>query len=264
MGLEVKKIKVYVVGPYTSYASWLNHTLVETMEEADLVLFTGGEDVDPALYKQAKGKFTSIDRNRDIDEVAEARLAMLLNKPIWGTCRGIQLGCVLSGGSLVQHMNHPHMHNLTMYDGTTIQTNSLHHQLQHHVGLHPTEYFVAAWAESLSNIYLNGTNNPVTLPSVTRGAKAYFKEPELVYYRKTNWLGIQGHPEMMNYSCRMNEILRAMVNLQIDGRLDLVLSLNIPVSRYVDAKLDIHDDELQAYESILNLRQSIDSDLLTN
>jgi len=155
-------------------------------------------------------------------------------------------------------MNHPHMHNLTMYDGTTIQTNSLHHQLQHPGALHPSDYFVAAWAESLSNIYLNGNNLPVILPSVTRGAKAYFKEPELVYYRKTNWLGIQGHPEMMNYTCRMNQILRAMVGLQIEGRLDLVLSLSIPTSRYVDAKLEIHEDELQAYEQILNLRKTIE------
>ena len=255
---ENKKIKVYVVGTYTSYASWLNCVLVKSMEEADLVLFTGGEDVDPALYKQPQGKFTHISRDRDMEEYAEAQQAMKLNKPIWGTCRGIQLGCVLSGGMLVQHMNHPHMHNLTMYDGTTIQTNSLHHQLQHPGALHPSDYFVAAWAESLSNIYLNGNNLPVILPSVTRGAKAYFKEPELVYYRKTNWLGIQGHPEMMNYTCRMNQILRAMVGLQIEGRLDLVLSLSIPTSRYVDAKLEIHEDELQAYEQILNLRKTIE------
>ena len=49
----MEEIKIYVVGNSTHYASWIdNHKLVDNIEDADIVLFTGGEDVDPKYYNE--------------------------------------------------------------------------------------------------------------------------------------------------------------------------------------------------------------------
>lgn len=260
-----KKVKVYVVGTSTNYASFLNHTLTNNMEEADLVLFTGGEDVSPALYKQKAGKFTEYNSVRDAIECQEADRAMELKKPIFGTCRGAQLGCVLSGGLLVQHMNHPYTHNLRLYDGTTVQSNSLHHQMQKPYNLHPTEYVVIAHSKGLSNIYLDGNDEDTNMPSSAfKGEESYSIEPELVYYRDTNWLGIQGHPEMMHYNAALPKLLRRMVDLQLDDRLDIVLSLSLPTERYLDRQLVLGMDEIQMYEEIIKKRKQAKADLVLN
>lgn len=259
---QLSKIKVYVVGRSVSYASWLNHELVRSMEDADLVLFTGGEDVDPRYYMQKQGKFTYPNVERDMLEIEEAEKAIMLRKPIFGTCRGAQLGCVMAGGLLVQHMNHPYHHNLTLYDGTVIETNSLHHQMQHPHNLHPSKYFIAGYSEGLSNIYLNGENKPMLVPSMIKTgnpSKSFIKEAELIYYRENKWLGIQGHPEMMPYNSSLCRILRAQVDLLIAGDLDLVLSLSIPIKRYVQEELVIGNDEREVYRQILTVREAAET-----
>lgn len=259
---QLNKLNLYVVGRSIGYASWLHHELVKDMEEADLVLFTGGEDVDPRFYMQDKGKFTYPNTDRDLIEVEEAEKAIMLKKPIFGTCRGAQLGCVMAGGVLVQHMNHPYQHNITLYDGTVVETNSLHHQLQHPHNLHPSKFVVAGYSEGLSNIYLNGKDKPMLVPSMTKtGAvpRSFIKEAELVYYRENNWLGIQGHPEMMPFNSRLCRVLRAQVELMINGELDLVLSLSIPTKRYVDEELVILDDEREVYKQLLSVREAAET-----
>lgn len=258
MRVDNKKIKLFVVGPSVSYASWLNHEKVSTMEEADLVLFTGGEDINPKLYEQPCGQFTHYNVHRDLMEVESARKAIKLGKNIWGTCRGIQLGCAMSGGLLVQHMNHPWQHNLTLYDGTVIQVNSLHHQMQHPYNLHPSEYVVVGYAKGLSNVYLNGHNNEMLLPTINKGSDLTTKEAEIVYYRKTKWFGAQSHPEMLSYYHQSNNILRAMIDLMMEDTLDIVLTLSIPTSRFVGVDLVLTDDEAQEYEEILIKRKQVE------
>ena len=43
--------KIYVVGYGRSYANWMQGEIVPDMKDADLVLFTGGEDISSELYK---------------------------------------------------------------------------------------------------------------------------------------------------------------------------------------------------------------------
>ena len=43
--------KVYVVGEAINYVNFMTGVkLVNAIEDANIVLFTGGEDVDPSLY----------------------------------------------------------------------------------------------------------------------------------------------------------------------------------------------------------------------
>ena len=116
-------------------------------------LFTGGHDVDPALYGAKKSKRCgTINAERDALERALFQLALETDKPILGICRGIQLINAVLGGTLYQdleterpspvdhHMAPPYnrpVHQVTLQPGGllsgilrehTIDVNSYHHQ----------------------------------------------------------------------------------------------------------------------------------------
>ena len=77
--------------------------LEEIAQRFDGFLFTGGPDVEPALYGQQKEDYCGgIDEERDAMEMKIFRLAFELDKPILGICRGIQLMNVALGGTLYQ------------------------------------------------------------------------------------------------------------------------------------------------------------------
>jgi len=69
----------------------------------DGLLFTGGGDVDPALYGEEKQPFCGeISPLRDAMEFGLLRRALAMDTPVLAVCRGLQvLNCVL-GGTLYQ------------------------------------------------------------------------------------------------------------------------------------------------------------------
>lgn len=85
-------MKVFVVGGATNYANFLEEaSLVDRVEDADVVLFTGGEDVDPSLYECEKDRYTHSNKKRDL---AEKKIFELV-KPTQlclGICRGLSCG----------------------------------------------------------------------------------------------------------------------------------------------------------------------------
>ena len=75
------------------------------MERLDGVLFTGGQDVDPALYGAARHERTDPpDVTRDRFELALARAVIDARLPFLGICRGLHVLNVATGGTLVQHL----------------------------------------------------------------------------------------------------------------------------------------------------------------
>lgn len=86
----MKKIKkVFVVGNATHYASWIeNHELVDDISNADIVMFTGGEDVDPSLYGHPKDDSTYSNLARDKEEEAYFK-QIKPNQLAVGICRGL-------------------------------------------------------------------------------------------------------------------------------------------------------------------------------
>ena len=128
----------------------------------DGILFTGGEDVDPSFYGEAKQHENVHDyRPRDEFELALLDRALTLRTPILGICRGVQMINVGFGGSLYQDMKadaEPQLehrqtelgksrqeatHSVLVTDensslGTIVQgacrVNSLHHQAIKRVG----------------------------------------------------------------------------------------------------------------------------------
>lgn len=82
--------KVYVVGNSVYYAEWINnYILVDNLEDADIVLFTGGEDVDPDLYDKECHHTTFCNPARDRYE-AEIFDKVKPNQVCLGICRGLR------------------------------------------------------------------------------------------------------------------------------------------------------------------------------
>jgi GMP synthase-like glutamine amidotransferase len=197
---KINDLKIYV--PYGSrgYANWISYNFVNSVEEADLVLITGGEDINPRLYGDRPHSTTWYNVNRDEIELTAVREAIKQEKFLWGTCRGIQLLCAIAGGRLVQDMNHSYSHKIITNEGVEMWTNSLHHQMQYPFELVEGEdYNILAYARSLStwkgNPYYGGPDDKqIFLPSDKDG---FIIEPEVVHYPKIKALGHQAHPEMM-------------------------------------------------------------------
>ena len=75
----------------------------EQLAGADGLLLTGGGDVDPVYYHEAKHEtFSAAEPGRDEAELSLAREAMARQLPLLAICRGAQVLNVAAGGTLVQ------------------------------------------------------------------------------------------------------------------------------------------------------------------
>jgi anthranilate/para-aminobenzoate synthase component II len=169
------------------------------------VIIWGGADISPTIYNQPPNKYCGAGEKlsrRDQMEVEIAYKAMELGLPIIGICRGAQLMCALSGGSLVQHVERHAggWHKIVTSDEEELMCPSLHHQMMYPwsrkddgVG----EFEMLAWCpEPRSNVYYvepsekeNEEPVQVTIPGK--------QEPEVIWIPKTKSLCIQSHPEFI-------------------------------------------------------------------
>jgi len=76
----------------------------DILERIDGIVFTGGSDVDPALYGERPHPTTSVKPERDAAELLLMRAAIAADLPTFGICRGMQLMVVAYGGRLHQHL----------------------------------------------------------------------------------------------------------------------------------------------------------------
>lgn len=117
------------------------------------LLLTGGVDIDPAVYGEARSeRVIEVNRARDDFELALLRDSLARDVPLLAICRGHQLLNVARGGTLLQHIEErePHRsrrgadgaiesgwHGVEVRPGTplasalgalSVRTNSRHHQ----------------------------------------------------------------------------------------------------------------------------------------
>ena len=205
--MEEKIKKVYVVGGATDYASWIkNHKLVDNLEDADIVLFTGGEDVDPSLYKCEKHYTTRSNIKRDHEEL-EIFKKIKHNQLALGICRGSQFLCVANGGILIQDCSgHCLAGTHTITDGDRlVEITSTHHQMQYPYLLDYDDYDVLFWSYDRLSYYYDGHNIK----------KEPIREPEVVHYHvngNPKCLAIQGHPEIMRKESQVINILNDLID----------------------------------------------------
>lgn len=163
--------------------------------DIDLIVFTGGEDVDPSFYNEPRGRYTGSNKRRD--EFCFTIFNKFLSVPKLGICRGSQFLTVAAGGLLIQHVNNHAgvSHKMSFFKNPLsreileIDVTSTHHQMLFPYNLPQEVYKLVGWSTyHRSNTYLNGNDEEIELPTD-------FLEPEIVYYKATNSLAIQGHPE---------------------------------------------------------------------
>jgi gamma-glutamyl-gamma-aminobutyrate hydrolase PuuD len=81
--------KLYVVGGDINYANWIpNIKIVHSVEDCDVIMFTGGEDVNPKVYGHKVNGRTFYNEQRDRVEILEFFKAQELGKKCIGICRG--------------------------------------------------------------------------------------------------------------------------------------------------------------------------------
>jgi gamma-glutamyl-gamma-aminobutyrate hydrolase PuuD len=195
--------KIYVVGGDYSYANWMQPTsIVKSIKDADLVVFTGGEDVTPAIYGEPAHPKSYYNVQRDFAERIEFESAHGMGKKIVGICRGAQFLCVMAGGKLVQDQEvQPRYHDMQTIDGKTIKVTSTHHQAQWPYNLTLGDYEILGFTDHLSGWHEDGQEKEIVLGNA--GIMQYGEnrsgdnllEVEVCYYPKIQALGIQPHPE---------------------------------------------------------------------
>lgn len=154
----------------------------------DIICFTGGTDIDPGIYSEPRNPLTQRgDYRRDAFEEQMFYDAVNAGKKIVGICRGAQLICALSGGSIYQHVTAHHgNHQATTYDGRKMIVTSSHHQMMNPQPL-KDDYLVLLSVSNRSGVYQDGEGS-VDEPPV---------DYEAVYFPKSKAVAHQPHPEWM-------------------------------------------------------------------
>lgn len=194
-----KHPRVYVVGGGYDYIRLMYNLSCDGakgIDDADVVLFTGGEDVDPRLYGEIPMARTVFNTERDKKEKAIFEICVERGIPMVGICRGGQFLNVMNGGKMWQHVtNHAGRNHLARieippFNGNqrrTITVTSTHHQM-----MIPTDEAI---------ILLTA------LEAYEKNRHGYSKigpldetdlDIEAVFYDATNCLCFQPHPEYGN------------------------------------------------------------------
>lgn len=108
------KLSVFIVASSPEYVAMFKNegwNIAPSIEEADLVQFTGGSDVFPRLYGEPPHRTTSYNEGRDEKEKQIYELAQELGIPCAGICRGGQFLNVMNHGRMFQDVdNHTRQH----------------------------------------------------------------------------------------------------------------------------------------------------------
>lgn len=193
---EISDIRVLVVGGGFQYIQMFYEAGMRgatSVDDADIICFTGGEDVDPALYGEKPLNCTQFSPRRDVHESAVFAQAVAKNKPIVGICRGAQFLNVMNKGKLWQDVNN-HCKSHSVID---MRTGELVHEMTstHHQQMIPAPdaEIVAVACESTrkeNETHVLERTNPES------------DDMEVVWYPNTLSLCFQPHPEFKKGPCR--------------------------------------------------------------
>lgn len=161
------------------------------LEEANFIVYPGGSDISPTIYKNRAHPTTWPAPERDVKEMTVFQAAKFGSIHI-GICRGAQLLCALNGGLLYQDVdNHTgSKHPVRYIDEHGVihvnhVVNSLHHQM-----MHPIRGPVQVWATANRATYRD-LETKQRIPLSDKSAP----DPEVVWYPHTRCLCFQAHPE---------------------------------------------------------------------
>ena len=184
--------KVFILQPNAEYqAMYVSEgwELTQELCEADLVQFTGGEDVTPSYYGEHNHPATFNNRARDLMEKQVYTICINNGIPMTGICRGGQFLHVMNGGDMWQDVKghaiygtHPAKDIKTEI---ILPVTSTHHQMmresEHGIILLVGDHHLCSDKE-----HMLGKTIEVVECTV---------DVESVYYPDTHCLCFQPHPE---------------------------------------------------------------------
>ena len=176
-------------GATTRVLAWTNDVAAITnmVNEIDLLVLCGGEDIDPARYGETRKSYCRASNlTRDAFEWEVLGAAVALGKPVFGICRGNQMINVFFGGTLYQDL------------------------AQEHGAAHPSTHFVQVMNDGyLKPIFqssyqeVNSTHHQAVkdlAPGFTVAATASDGVIEAIENKALNVRGVQFHPESLQGS----------------------------------------------------------------
>lgn len=205
--------KVYVIGGNSAIERIFEDqgaVNVASLDHADIVVWTGGADVSPALYKEDRHPTTGPNPARDKFEQACFLRAAREKKICVGICRGGQFLNVMNGGTLWQDVNnhacageHPAVYEHKVSEvqtlSRTVNVTSTHHQMM--IPNMRDKAQVWAWA-GLSTLKTSGIKNALGQWVFITPREGHQSDCEIVFYPRTRSLCFQPHPEYNSKSTR--------------------------------------------------------------
>lgn len=195
--------KAMIVGGGPAYERLfvsMGFAIVQSLKDANVLCFTGGEDVSPELYGDAPHQYTGNNPARDEREADIFFAAKELDIPMVGICRGAQFLNVMSGGRMYQHVSgHTQDHFLIDSEtGDSIFVSSTHHQM-----MMPDEKNAIILAYSTLGGFREWYDGQVFKRDISN------TDYEVVFYPDTKCLCFQPHPEFFGSSYEgMQELFR--------------------------------------------------------
>lgn len=172
-----------------------NCRIVSEVDDAELVVFAGGTDIDPSLYNAKRTTFCQLaDHTRDNRERTVFNKCVENKIPMFGICRGAQLLHALNGGTLWQDVNNhagqPHL-IVDLEEECVLRASSMHHQM---LRLNTKIDVIATTVNQIADRFRSDEEN-VFLTKEEKEARAEL-EIEAGAYWYTQCFFVQGHPEV--------------------------------------------------------------------
>lgn len=187
---------VFIVGGRSPQYEYMYHAsgwdVVKGPLKADLIQFTGGEDVSPCLYGEERHRTTGDNLERDLYEAGFFAFARRMGIPMVGICRGGQFLNVMCGGSMYQHVSaHATGNDHMLTDratGRVLSVSSTHHQMMR----------MGPDGELVASAKLGGFKQYMLDGQVAECKNTGEPDTEAVYYADDKVLCFQPHPEFFN------------------------------------------------------------------
>lgn len=183
---------VWYEGPFHDIEGYKVTRSLQALErnptEVALLVFSGGEDVEPCLYGgQDPRNICYTNFRRDYFEKRVFDYCRKHNIRMTGICRGFQFLNVMSGGKMYQHVNYHGGFHLARFawKNDDFSVSSTHHQL---VQLTPDAIPIIWSSQRRSNVYIGPRGEIADPPD---------REIEAALFPATKTFGVQFHPEMM-------------------------------------------------------------------
>lgn len=205
--------KVYVVGGGFAYERMFKQAgfeLSHSMQEADLLCFTGGADVSPELYGEENvGSYCSPERDKYEEKVFDWAYAHDI--PMVGICRGGQFLNVMNGGKMWQDVDNHAIsgtHKAMCKYWGEIMVSSTHHQM-----MRPGDGGEVLVSADLASYKMNAN------VAKYRCDGNFGYDVEVVYYKDTKSLCYQPHPEIVNEDHQCRKHFMMLVDKLLNGGL---------------------------------------------